>query len=217
MLISYRYNFLFVHIAKTGGTSVRAALRPYRWGGWYSFPAWVGSMLDQATGHAVPAKFRRHAKAIVAQEMLPADLWRRLFKFTVVRNPYDLQVSAWLHLQREHPRLVDGFASFPEFIAYKFDPERAPEPLVDITMQPMSEYVVDLQGRVIIDYIAHTETLDDDFATICARIGLNPPPALPRARAAQGRKPYRAYYDDASRAAVARHYARDLEVFGYEW
>jgi len=26
MLLSHRYNFLFVHIAKTGGTSVRAAL-----------------------------------------------------------------------------------------------------------------------------------------------------------------------------------------------
>lgn len=217
MLISYRYKFLFVHIAKTGGTSVRTALRPYRWGGVYTFPAWVGSMIDQATHHWVPAKFGRHAKAIAAYEMLPAALWSELFKFTVVRNPFDLQVSAFLHLQREHPRLVYGYRSFNEFIAYKFDPDRAPVPLIDNTMQPMSEYVVDLRGNIIVDYIARTETLATDFATICTRIGLHPAPALPHKRAANGRKPYHAYYNDASRDAVARHYARDLDLFGYRW
>ena len=30
MLLSLKYNFLFVHIAKTGGTSVRDSLRPLR-------------------------------------------------------------------------------------------------------------------------------------------------------------------------------------------
>jgi len=31
MLLVHRYRFLFVHIAKTGGASVRAALNPLRW------------------------------------------------------------------------------------------------------------------------------------------------------------------------------------------
>ena len=31
MLLSIKYNFLFVHIAKTGGTSVRDALQPLRY------------------------------------------------------------------------------------------------------------------------------------------------------------------------------------------
>jgi len=32
MLLSVKHRFLFVHIAKTGGTSVRAALERLRWG-----------------------------------------------------------------------------------------------------------------------------------------------------------------------------------------
>ena len=68
MLLSRRYQFLFVHIAKTGGTSVRNALQRYRWRDPYYLPQWIASKMSGITGHSLGIKLPRHCKAITAQE-----------------------------------------------------------------------------------------------------------------------------------------------------
>ncbi|MFP4672400.1 MAG: sulfotransferase family 2 domain-containing protein [Desulfohalobiaceae bacterium] len=216
MLISYSKNFLFVHIAKTGGTSVRAALRRYRWGGWCSLPLWLASQLDQLTRpkHRLGLKFPRHAKAIAAKEMLPPEVFQRLFKFVVVRNPWDLQVSSYHHLLRERPQALQGIKSFQDFLRLKFDPERAYSFLLDISAELQHEYIVNLQGQVIVDYICRYENLEQDFQTVCSRIKI-PAPRLPHLRRARERGDYRSYYTDQLAELVAGHYQRDLELLGY--
>lgn len=218
MLISYRHNFLFVHIAKTGGTSIRAALRRYRWGWPYTVPLALCSLMSQMTRpkHVLGIKFPRHAKAIAAREMLPGEFYDALFKFTVVRNPWDLQVSSFHHLKREHPERVAGLARFEDFLAAKFDPERPYDYLLDISQERQSDYLVDLRGQLIVDFVARYENLHDDFTEICRRIGI-PRPELPHHRKAESRKRYQDYYTDASAGLVAHHYAADIERFGYEF
>lgn len=218
MLLSYRHRFLFVHIAKTGGTSIRAALRRYRWGWPYSVPLGICSLMSQATRprHVLGIKFPRHAKAVAAKEMLPTDFYDSLFKFTVVRNPWDLQVSSFHHLKREHPDLVAEIPDFSTFIRAKFDPQRPYNFLLDISREQQWEYVSDVNGARIVDFIARYETLAEDYRTICERIGIDPP-ALPHHRRAGDRTHYRSYYDDALREIVGNHYARDVELFGYDF
>lgn len=218
MLISYRKNFLFVHIAKTGGTSVRAALRRYRWGSWYGVPLWLAGQADQLTRprHKLGLKFPRHAKAIAAKEMLPEPVYRELFKFVVVRNPWDLQVSSYHHIHREKPYVIDGVRSFEDFLKLKFDPERPYDYMLDTSAELQHEYIVDLQGRVIVDFIGRYERLDEDFETICRRIGIANP-GLPHLRRADERGDYRRYYSDELVDLVAEHYRRDLEVLGYRF
>lgn len=218
MLISYRKNFLFIHIAKTGGTSVRAALRRYRWGGWYGVPLWLAGQVDQLTRprHKLGLKFPRHAKAIAAREMLPEPVFQGLFKFVVVRNPWDLQVSSYHHILREKPHILDGVHSFGDFLRYKFDPDRPYDYMLDTSAELQHEYIVDLQGRVIVDFIGRYERLHEDFHTICRRIGV-PTPELPHLRRADERTDYRRYYTDALAEQVAHHYARDLDVLGYRF
>lgn len=216
MLISYSKNFLFVHIAKTGGTSVRAALRRYRWGGWYSVPLWLASAVSQMTRprHKLGLKFPRHAKAVAALEMLPTDVYQGFFKFVIVRNPWDLQVSSYHHIRREKPEVLDGVNSFGDFLKRKFDPERPYNYMLDISAERQHEYITDLRGNVIVDFMGRYESLADDFHTICQRIGI-PTPALPHLRKATDRKDYRRYYTDQLAELVAEHYRRDLEILGY--
>ncbi len=218
MLISYSHRFLFVHIAKTGGTSIRAALRPYRWGGLYTPPLWMASVVSQATRpkHVLGIKFPRHAKAVAAKEMLPGEFYRSLFKFAVVRNPWDLQVSSYHHLKRERPDVVAETPDFGSFLRHKLDPARPYSYLLDISQERQWEYVCDLDGSLIVDYIARYETLAEDFHTACERIGIAAP-ALPHERRATDRMGYRDYYDDGMRALVAEHYAEDIRRFGYEF
>ena len=216
MLISYSHNFLFVHIAKTGGTSVRTALRRYRWGGWYSLPLGVASLVSQITRprHKLGLKFPRHAKAVAALEMLPTEVYQRFFKFTIVRNPWDLQVSSYHHIRREKPAVLEGVTNFEDFLKRKFDPERAYDFMLDISAESQSEYLVDLQGRMIVDFVGRYETLQQDFNQICERVGIKPTP-LPHLRRARDREDYRRYYTDELADLVAEHYASDLQRLGY--
>lgn len=216
MLISHSHQFMFVHIAKTGGTSVRAALRKYRWSGRYGPAILAASLVSQMTRprHRLGVKFPRHAKAIAAREMLPAETYDRLFKFVFVRNPWDLQVSSWHHIGREKPHVLGQVRTFEEFLRLKFDPERPYDYMLDISRELQSDYIVDLHGRIIVDYIGRYEQLQADFDAICDRIGIARI-RLPHERRAIDRDDYRRYYTDATAALVGEHYAPDIARLAY--
>ena len=71
MLLSVRRRFLFVHIAKTGGTSVRAALQQGRWAEPWYWPMFLCSRFSHLSGHRIATKLPRHAKVVAAKELLP--------------------------------------------------------------------------------------------------------------------------------------------------
>jgi len=218
MLISYSHNFLFVHIAKTGGTSVRTALRPYRWAARYTVPLLFCSLFSQMTRprHKLGIKFPRHAKAIAAKEMLPEEVYRQFFKFVFVRNPWDLQVSSYHHIHREKPEVMQGVENFRDFLHLKFDPEREYDFMLDISAERQWEYVVGLNGELIVDFIGRYEDLLNDYKKICEHIGI-PYKELPHRRRADNRRAYRDYYDRETAEMVERHYRKDIEMFGYSF
>jgi Sulfotransferase family len=214
MLLSYRYKFLFVHIAKTGGTSVRVALERERWKDPYRIPLLICSRLSAMTHHRLGVKFPRHAKVIAAKELLPRELFDELFKFAFVRNPWDLQVSSYHHIRRERPHLLQDVPDFPAFIRWKLDPERPYHYIIDTSMELQSDYLTDLSGRIIVDFIGRYERLQEDFDAVCRRTGV-PPRVLPHRRQAKDRSDYRRYYDAATAELVAEHFRPDIEAFGY--
>jgi hypothetical protein len=216
MLLSVKYNFLFVHIAKTGGTSVRAALAPLRWRDPLYIPQFIASRLSHATGHRIGSKLPRHAKIIAAKEMLPHELFDQLFKFTFVRNPWDLQVSSWHHLRRERPKLVEHIDDFKEFIRWKLDPERPYQFHIDTSIELQTDYLKDLDGKIIVDFIGRYENLFTDYEEICRQIGIKAPP-LPHKRQAKDRKDFRTYYDDETARLIAEYFKQDIEALGYSF
>ncbi len=217
MLLSPRYRFLFVHIAKTGGTSVRSALEGLRWRDPWYYPMFLCSRFSHLSGHHIATKLPRHAKVIAAQELLPREFFDSLFKFAFVRNPWDLQVSSFHHIRRERPHVLGGHETFDDFLRWKFDPERPYQYHVDTSITLQSDYLIDLHGQVIVDFIGRYERLHEDFASACVRIGISAP-TLPHARKAQDRKQdYRRYYSDITAELVATHFARDIAVLDYRF
>ncbi len=216
MLLSHKYRFLFVHIAKTGGTSVRAALQKYRWRDPYYIPQFIASKMSGLVRHEVGIKFPRHSKIVAAKEMLPHDFFEGLFKFAFVRNPWDLQVSSYHHIRRERPHLMEGRDDFISFTRWKLDPERPYQYHIDTSIELQSDYLIDLHGKVIVDFIGHYENLQEDFNEACRRIGIKPFD-LPHKRKAKDRDDYRRYYDDETAELVAAHFRKDIELLGYSF
>lgn len=214
MLLSHSKQFLFVHIAKTGGTSIRGALSAYRWGHRYALPQFVCNKLSQLCNHKLGVRFPRHSRIIAAKEMLPEVYFNNLFKFAIVRNPWDLQVSSYHHIKRERPQVMQGHDTFDAFMHFKFDPNREYQYHIDTSLQLQTDYLVDLRGNLLTDFIGHYESLERDFAKILTALKL-PYFSLPHARKATNRMPYQDYYSDDTIAMVAQHFERDIELLGY--
>ncbi len=214
MLLSLKHNFLFVHIAKTGGTSIRTALDRYKWWDPYRIPMAICSRISGLTGHRIACKPPRHAKAIAAREMLPREVYGRLFKFAFVRNPWDLQVSSFHHIRRERPHLMEGMEDFETFLRWKLTPDRPYQFHIDTSIELQSDYLIDLRGNVIVDFIGRYEHLAADFETACQKIGIRTL-KLPHKRQATDRRDYRSYYTDKTAQLIADHFRADIEMFAY--
>jgi len=152
---------------------------------------------------------------IAAYEMLPRDQFERLFKFAFVRNPWDLQVSSYHHLRRERPHLV-GDRDFEAFLRYKLDPQRPYQYHIDTSIDLQTDYLIDLHGNLLVDFIGRFERLEDDFREICRRIGI-PSPELAHKRQATDRKDYRSYYTPDTAALVAEHFRSDIDRLNYRF
>ncbi len=77
---------------------------------------------------------------------------------------------------------------------------------------PQRDWLVDERGEMLVDYVGRFETLQQDFASICQRMGVQA--SLGHAKPSD-RGSYRQYYSAASRQIVAEAFAADIEDFGY--
>lgn len=221
MLLSNRYQFLFVHIAKTGGSSIRAALSSTYWRDPWQLPTFLCHRLSQLTGHRIGAKFPRHAPVVAAQEMLSPRYFDSLFKFAFVRNPWDRLVSAHHHLLREHPDImrrnhIDAFPNFARWIHEHASTYRGPKHVfIASVCRPQLDYLIDLTGDQIVDFVGRYENLPTDYSQACAQMEIRSAP-LPHKRKSE-RHDFRQYYDDVTAELIGKCYQCDVVKFGYSF
>ena len=221
MLLSHRHRYLFVHIAKTGGTSVRAVMRQDRWLDPLYWPGFVCHRISRLCQHRLGSMMPRHAPVLVAHEMLPPTLFDQLFKFSFVRNPWDRLASSYGHFRRERQDLLRRYriGSFAEFVDWILTvvPDTTPRAaLIHALRRPQSEYLVDWDGRLLVDFVGRYERLEEDFRQVTDRLQLKGR-KLPHERRSSGKGDYRAMYTDALADRVGQVYASDVSVFCYRF
>ena len=174
MLFSNRYKFLFVHIAKTAGTSIQTVLKKLRRRDPLAYPQLLCYNISRFFDNRIGCKIPRHGRVVTAYDMLPREVFEKLFKFAFVRNPWDIQVSSYHHTLREMPELLKNnqCEDFGDFLRWSLDPERPYEHWFQQLNQNMIDYMVNLDGSLLIDYVGRFENLEEDWGEVCERIGI---------------------------------------------
>jgi hypothetical protein len=214
MELSHKHRFIFIHVYRAGGKSVCAALKPHTY-----VPRYVPRRrfdrvpLLRRTAGARVQRLRLHnwghIKAKELQAGLPADIFDSYFKFAFVRNPWEWQVSIYHHVRQyeEHPDrdFYLSFGGFADYLDWRIN---------ETGTELQTEFILSDSGRLLVDFVGHYDTLAEDFATVCGRIGIQA--SLPHVNASMHRD-FREYYTPATRALVAKAYRDDIEFFGYEF
>ena len=183
----YRADVLFVHINKTGGSSIERAL-------------------------ALPFQHRT-ARELV--DLVGPDRWRSCFTFAFVRNPWDKVVSHYFYrVKTDQTGLADRHLDFDEWVLRAYgrrEPRYHDDPK---WFMPQIEWIADEDGEILVDFVGRFERLEEDFAEVCRRLGRDA--RLPHVKASD-RPPYAETYSPESAEIVRRHFAADIELFGYEF
>ena len=86
MIISHKYQFIFIKTRKTAGTSIEAYLSQYCGDADVLTP-----IFPSVTGHRPRnwGDYYNHIDAFSIRESIGPDIWDKYYKFCIERNPWD--------------------------------------------------------------------------------------------------------------------------------
>lgn len=209
MIYSSKHNFCFVAVPKTGTSSISKYLS--------SLDGIERNIFPDAEGGATVINEHDPVRKIV--KVMGEEKWESLFTFGGVRNPWSRVVSAY-HFYR-HGRAAKRVMAFrqphPVAIANVLLAKLLPFSLWVRLYRTRTylSYLVDERGQLAVDAVLKQESLNQDFSKVCEMIGV-PPVDLP-VENKSAHADYREYFNDSTRAVVARYFKEDIEAFGYEF
>ena len=222
MLISQSKKFIFIHIYKTAGTSVREqfisharlidrlayeykpSMRIYR--KIRNLMQWQYGGMKQFTG------YHKHEKAYNIKNKL-GEKYESYFKFSFVRNPYDFIVSLYFFIlatknHRYHEDIKNK--NFDEFVKYY------------ISLHPplQTDFLMDESRKSnIVDYIGRFENLQRDINEIKQLVGIKKEDTIKHRNESvkRGTKEYVPYYKTFTKNLVKVYFEKDLDLLGYDF
>ncbi|MFM5897573.1 MAG: sulfotransferase family 2 domain-containing protein [Dolichospermum sp.] len=215
MLISYSHKFIFFHVPKAAGLSIKKALQSYAQEPEKFKISRPQKMLGDKINpfYEIWSSSILHAKSKDVKKELSSEVYNSFYKFAFVRNPWDWQVSYYHFILKEktHIRheLVKSMTGFEEYLEWVINTKN-PFPKGATKLQ--KEIVTDSQGRLIIDYVGRYETLATDLNYVCQRLNLQA--SLPYLNQSKHRN-YREYYNTRTMKLVADNFQEDIALFGY--
>ena len=217
------HKIIFVHIPKTAGVSITHMILPHLVG--YETAGEIGYV-----SHPIKQQFtlgakqkHRFGRRYVPSGDITAEKWNEYYKFAVVRNPWDRIVSefcwrnsrtetrAWSLAKQIPP---DTFGAFISYCEWRIKGDNAHVDWYWAHAQPQHMFVTGTNGKMIMDDVFRFENLSAVVEMLRKKMKL--PLKLSKYNATP-RKHYREYYDDHSIERVRELYAKDIDMFGYEF
>lgn len=189
-MIDHEKRLLFIHIARTGGTSVETALIQNDW--WFIEPN------------------TKHLSASQAHKYYGEEIWNSYTKFAVVRNPWDRIISMWA---------TGWWRSKSEDVNSNInDKKKLTNFILQLKPHPHEIYDSLFYHEILderMDYILRFENLALDLSAMLAELKLQQV-SLPHVEKGE-RKHYREYYDKDTEKLVGSIFQKDIELFHYKF
>lgn len=140
----YKAPAYFVHINKTGGSSVEVAL-------------------------GLPFQ---HKTVRMFQQEVGERRWRERLTFSIVRNPWD-RIASLYHYRLKYPPSSDSdVLRFPDWIRAVFEEEDPAYVGRELMVAPQWEWLRDKSGKLGVDSVCRFECLEADFSALCSKLGV---------------------------------------------
>lgn len=215
MIVSPGRNFIFVHIPKTGGTSLALALEKRAMKDDLMLGDTPKAIRRRARWNDLPpaqGRLWKHSTLADVAGALPDSLIREAFTFALVRNPWDRMVSYyhWLQGQRfDHLHVaLAKTLDFGKFVEH-------PDVGKSMRASPARSYLTDRFGAERATLYIRLERFDADAAPLFAHLGFSF--SLSHSNESARSRDWRTFFSDSQAEKVAEICAEDVTRFGYSF
>jgi len=220
-MINYSKKFIFVHIYKTAGTSIREKLsiiegakEPYVSKGIYNRLAYKVSKKLRIYGFnffsnsaADQVQLWKHAGALEYKSLL-GDKYFEFFSFAFVRNPYDWQVSIYEYIRKSTSHSLHEFCNAVTFKDYLYSQ-------VAESIRPQTNFIFDIEKKeIMVSFVGKFETLEKDWLIIAPKIG-SESLSLGHLNSSNRNNTLSTYYDKESIEIIKKRFFLDFKYFDY--
>ena len=234
MIISHKHKFIFIRPRKTAGTTMQNVLSQICGDDDIVTSGYDdgNKNIDQSCWDGHPHPHLWDVKQLVGE-----DIWREYFKFTFVRNPFDITVSRFFWnikgkgqkgydtTKEDFKRWFQEYTSANLFHDARFYPVNMAYPfLLDlncVSNQNTPLYQSGLLNRQIdLDFVGRYESLQSDFDFICDELKLGRLKLKDKNSKTKTRKDkinYKEWYDEKMIETMNELFEKDLDLLGYDF
>jgi hypothetical protein len=227
MIPSQDPTFIWLHIKKAAGQSIRAALEDVyvqtdrsKATPFIALPKREWN--DNLNNFRIPLGGYDYRRMLFARTFLFPATFDDMFKFCVVRNPYTRAVSSFLYEIKNNRKHKAATRTFPKRMFRRYLhglPEvwqkTKPRHRALHSAQVIPD-ITDTNGVLLVDFVARVESISADLNYICDRLGIARRSA-PQANRLGGRVDPLQFYDTTNRRLVEQLYQQDIDRFGYRF
>ncbi len=155
-----------------------------------------------------------------------SERFTEYFKFGFVRNPWDRTVSLYerkKEREKEREKNKNSRRPFPaqkKETSFEEFVESAKYASSTCVHSQLNRYQLDwflnYQGDILVDFIGRYERLEEDWATVTRKLGIDTPLRQPKASKGR-RRHYTEYYNQKTKDIIAARFAVDIDYFEYEF
>lgn len=208
-MISRRFNCIFVHIPKCGGTSIENAL-------WTPEERteenlWKGERKGQYNIYQTGGL--QHLKAHQIRHHLGRDAFAGFFKFTVVRNPYARMISQFTYMQKRNDlREFIGLDKRDDFSTYLQKIKRRSH----VQWEPQISFVNGFDGKPLVDQVIKLENIEREWPVLLQNLKISDDIRLGHDNKSK-QSASAADLTAEQKKTIREYFYEDFVAFGYEF